>query len=240
MFFTDAFIESIPVNPVASVIEICNKALDATSHSDNWSEENTEILLEALALLSAMEDEGLLSTGLYTPEANGEAHENCNRITQYLMEVRKVKQQDKSVSDLRSMRQRFGVALSGRFAYEFSAADISRVQQLISELRENIAASDMFEDKHRARLLARLEALQAELHKRISDLDKFWGLIGDAGVALGKFGNDAKPIVDRMKEIAAIVWNTQARAEDLPSSTPLPLLTDESASRKHSSEEDEG
>ncbi|MBI4826866.1 MAG: hypothetical protein HY807_10680 [Nitrospirae bacterium] len=40
-----------------------------------------------------------------------------------------------------------------------------------------------------------------------------------------KFGDDAKPFVDRIREIADIVWRTQARAEELPSSTPTPLIT---------------
>ena len=63
------------------------------------------------------------------------------------------------------------------------------------------------------------------MHKKVSDLDRFWGLIGDAGVVLGKLGNDAKPIVDRIKEVAEIVWQTQSRAEELPSGTKIPLLS---------------
>ena len=63
------------------------------------------------------------------------------------------------------------------------------------------------------------------MHKKISNLDRFWGLIGDAGVAIGKFGNDAKPIVDRIKEIADIVWRNQARSEELPSGTKIPFLS---------------
>ena len=86
----------------------------------------------------------------------------------------------------------------------------------------------MFDAKHKERLLKKLEALQQELHKKVSSLDKLWGLIGEAGVALGKFGKDAKPFVDRIREIAQITWRTQARAEELPSGTTLPLLTDRS------------
>lgn len=58
----------------------------------------------------------------------------------------------------------------------------------------------------------------------MSDIDVFWGLVGDAGVAIGKFGKDAKPFVDRIREITDIVWRTQSRAEELPSGTPTPLL----------------
>jgi hypothetical protein len=58
----------------------------------------------------------------------------------------------------------------------------------------------------------------------MSSLDKFWGLIGDAGVILGKFGEDAKPFVDRFQEIAQIVWGVQARTEELQSGLRMPLL----------------
>jgi hypothetical protein len=88
--------------------------------------------------------------------------------------------------------------------------------------------SSLFEESHKQRLLKRLETLQRELHKKVSDLDKFWGLVGEAGVVLGKFGKDAKPIVDRIREIAGIVWRTQAHTEELPSDTPIPLLSDKS------------
>jgi hypothetical protein len=70
----------------------------------------------------------------------------------------------------------------------------------------------------------------SELHKKVSDLDRFWGLIGDAGVVVGKLGENAKPIVDRIREIADIVWQTQSRAEELPSGTKLPQLEHKSPS----------
>ena len=74
-------------------------------------------------------------------------------------------------------------------------------------------------------MLNKVESVQREIHKKITTLDKLWGLVGEAGVALGKFGKDAKPFVDRVREIAQITWRTQARVEELPSGTTLPLLT---------------
>lgn len=64
-----------------------------------------------------------------------------------------------------------------------------------------ITAGDYFEDDHQARLLKQVESLQLELHKKMSNLDRFWGLVGDAGVIAGKFGKDAKPLVDRIREL---------------------------------------
>jgi hypothetical protein len=41
---------------------------------------------------------------------------------------------------------------------------------------------------------------------------------------MGKFGKDAKPLTDRIKEIMNIVWRTQARAEELENGAPNPFL----------------
>ena len=61
----------------------------------------------------------------------------------------------------------------------------------------------------------------------MNSLDTMWGFIGDAGVMLGKFGEDVKPLVDRIIELMRLGWRAQARAEELPSDLPLPQLTSE-------------
>lgn len=109
------------------------------------------------------------------------------------------------------------------FHYEFSEGDLEKSQKLLSEIRDLISKSALFEESHKRRLLSRLERVQSELHKNMSDLDRFWGLIGDVGIALGKFGNDAKPIFDRIRELTMLVWATQSRTEGLPSNFPSPL-----------------
>lgn len=64
----------------------------------------------------------------------------------------------------------------------------------------------------------------------MSDLDRFWGLVGDAGVAIGEFGADAKPIVDRIRELTGIIWRAQARAEGIEGSDDPPLISGPSGS----------
>lgn len=108
--------------------------------------------------------------------------------------------------------------------YKFTEGDIKRIQELINELREKISESDFFSDNHKSRLLKRLEELQKELHKKMSSVDKFWGFVMDAGPVLGKFGKDAKPLFDRINELAEIIFRAQSVTQELPSSTPLPLL----------------
>jgi hypothetical protein len=89
--------------------------------------------------------------------------------------------------------------------YDFQPDDFARIQKLISELRTLIASSNLLGSQHRLRLLKRLEAMQSELHEKNSDIDRFWGFIGEVGVAVRKFGDDLKPISDRAHELAKLV-----------------------------------
>ena len=127
-------------------------------------------------------------------------------------------------------KEKYDLLFGNVFLYEFSDGDIKIIQNLINELRDIVTSSELFSAEHKERILRKLEKMQSELHKKVSNLDRFWGLIGDAGVVIGKFGNDAKPIVDRIKEIADIVWRTQARSEELPSGTKIPFLTTKTVS----------
>ncbi len=120
--------------------------------------------------------------------------------------------------------ERFDSLFSNDFLYEFSEESISKIQTLINELRELVNSSDLFEAEHKQRLLKRLEKLQSEIHKKMSDVDRFWGLIGDAGVVIGKFGKDAEPFVNIIKKISGLVWKTQLQTEELPENNKHPLL----------------
>lgn len=103
----------------------------------------------------------------------------------------------------------------GRFAYRFSGKDLARVQELINETRDAIAETEGITEEHRQRLMGKLEALQRELHRSMSNLDRFYGLLADASVLMRKVGEDAKPVVDRIGEICEIVWKVQAKAEGI-------------------------
>lgn len=224
--FDHDYVEKIPVDPENSVVDIVNRAFSHLHEgTQQWQSDEYPILLEAFALVSSIEDSGLLSFGVGRPMLpNGDWEEDCRQMNTYLMAVRESMTKLAQQNLLANMKSSFSTLLTNKFHYKFSSADIDRMQTLINELRQQITESTLYSDEHRARLLKRLEGLQGEVHKKMSDLDKFWGLIGDAGVAIGKFGNDAKPLVDRIVELTQIVWNSQKDAEQLPSNVQFPLL----------------
>lgn len=222
--FQEQFFDSLPDEPILAILEVSKMtqarwdALPAGTESKDY-----DFFIEAVAVIQAL-SENVYDLEIPTIDLKGgkldivrAANAYCIRIetliASHLLELKKAQFNTK-------YRAKFG----NIFAYEFSDGDLDRIQSLVNSLREQINQSELFTAEHKRRMLLRLEKVQSELHKKMSDLDRFWGLIGDAGVAVGKFGNDAKPIVDRIKEITEIVWRTQARTEELPSDTPLKML----------------
>ena len=108
--------------------------------------------------------------------------------------------------------------------YEFSQGDLDKIQELLNDLRTLISESKDLGEDHKSRLLRRLEKLQSELHKKVSDLDRFWGFFIDASIVVGQMGENAKPMVDIIQKIVKIIWPIQTRAYELPSDLPFKLL----------------
>ncbi|GAB4061031.1 hypothetical protein [Uliginosibacterium sediminicola] len=230
MIFSEKFLEDLKNDPLHGMIILINVAREnLTKNTAEWTEQDYQVLLEAYALITEIIESKLLDITPPNFAISGNRDQDCKLTFAYLNSQEEYCIAESSKLKITSLRSHFRTALSSGFSYEFSQGDLERVQLLINQIRELISQTVSLEKDHQRRLLSRLEKLQSEMHKKVSDLDRFWGLIGDAGVVLGKLGTDAKPIVDRIKEIADIVWQTQSRAEELPSGTSVPLLANKSA-----------
>jgi hypothetical protein len=230
--FTDDFLSKLPSDPVEAASLMCSTFLEwDEGFASNRRLDVYSDYVRAFAALEAF----CAATGINkrAPAPFKTQFGHVESIRSYFQDVTAdLAQQETEILLARSRRiyqARFGEV----FAYELSQGDLERVQLLINELRVEISGATCFEPKHQQRLLAKLESLQRELHKKMSSLDQFWGLLGEAGVVIGKFGEDTKPIVDRIREIIQIIWSTQARTEELPSGMEVPTLpskSDDSAS----------
>ncbi|RUA07297.1 MAG: hypothetical protein DSY43_00280, partial [Gammaproteobacteria bacterium] len=229
--FDDTFIRNISNNPLQSIFDIVNYILENTTenflkfgHREEKEKEKAYhvILINGVNLIGQIHDKFKIENLEYSCSVTGGVAE-YNELRQCIEGFSTTIEKAINLENLIQKNDRYNALWSDEFTYKFSEKDVKTIQNLINELREKISASKLFEDKHKKRLLARLEKLQAEIHKEMSDIDKIWGLVGDAGIALEKFGKDAKPIVDRIKEIATIGWKIQSKAEGLPEDTQNPL-----------------
>lgn len=226
MEYTEEFLESLKVKPLEGAQAVIQDIFKSFEDGPSWTPDDLQVMTVAIALFEEMSEAGLLpiAVGFTALPSIATLDQRCSNMKKRLDEISQEIRDKTAKTEISSVRSRFKSILGSGFLYEFSQGDLERTQRLLNELRETIGSNEKLEPDHKSRLLRRLEALQSELHKKISDLDKFWGLIGDAGVVLGKLGKDAKPIVDRVREIADIVWQTQSRAEELPSGTSLPQI----------------
>lgn len=212
MIFSDEFISGLPDNWEEAALKVI----------DLWemNRKSGENLRDTRDLLVELAD--AYSVDLTIPENSVGTMEAISKLR---AELQREAQKKEAILRENAKKERFRVLIGKTFHYTFSDADVARLQIIINDMRRIISHELQFEEGHRERMLSRLESLQAELHKRVSNLDKFWGFVGDAGVALGKFGRDAKPLVDRIREMTSITWRVQANAEKLPSSSK-PMFLD--------------
>ena len=222
----DDFLDSLSDDPKEALLQLIEAGLDF--HRRLPSEEELENHATYLEYIIAIEEFcAQHSMEFTTVNLDGSASSNISDIVQTFTYLEAVLREEVRQAKAHRLEIRLRSRFQGRFGgfhYEFTESEVARVQELINELRTEITDSTDYDDQHKRRLLKRLEHLQAEIHKRTSNIDALWGLLGDAGVALGKFGRDAKPIVDRIREVAEIAWKVQSRAEGLLESTTFPLL----------------
>lgn len=221
MLYDDEFFDTMPDNPHLAGRAICQRFFEFDRATPDELE-NFDIYLEAYAVAQALSE--TFGFGIKEVPLIGDKQEVISKIRDQFGRVYDKVDRVATEYTFQQAKNRLVSKFGGVFAYTFSDGDLSRIQTLINELRTELSSSTFFSPEHKERLFKRLGSLQLELHKRVPSLDKFWGLVGEAGVALGKFGVDAKPFADRIKEVLEIVWRTQARTEELESGSPLPLI----------------
>ncbi len=110
---------------------------------------------------------------------------------------------------------------NGEFEIVLEEEERVEIQNKIDDLRKAIQENTLLTPSHKRRLLSRLERMQLELHKVMSDYDVFLGGVVDAANAAGQVGEDVKPLIDRFREIAEVFWRKSSqdqvgKDQDLP------------------------
>lgn len=214
-YFTEAFLSSIPNELWPGVRRIC----------DAWGEtpdNDFDIYLEGYALLKEFTAaHGLPIADIDTTKQVGLVRTQISDLFRHLGDraTREV-----NTLTLESSRSRFRNHFGSAVVFELSDGDVSRIQELIDLLRKEISQCETLTQSHRQRVLAKLEKLQGEIHKKESDFDKYYGVAVEVFALAKKAGEAALPWAKCVREILQIVWNSQSRALGLPSTTPMEFL----------------
>ena len=99
---------------------------------------------------------------------------------------------------------------------KLTIAEIEAIEDHIKEARSKIRKSDAFDEKHKQRLMKRLETLQTEIHKKISDKDVFLAGVTEVTAAAGKSAENLNPVVDLFRKIFQITDERSSNPLQLP------------------------
>jgi len=88
--------------------------------------------------------------------------------------------------------------------FQITQAEKTAITMLAADMRKIVSTSNQFDMPHKVRLLKRISAIEQEIHKEKGLFDVILGGISDIGETAGQFGEDVKPLVERMAEIEQI------------------------------------
>jgi hypothetical protein len=226
--FDDEFLSSIPENTFEALKSILNH-FGALGGIESFEGEHYDDYIRAYAFLQVFSETHNLNLkfgDLDKIQREDHIAYICKAFLEHTVPIYQELEANHRKRIFEDSKTQYSLKIGTSFAYEFTEGDLKKIQKNINELRTLISDSKIIEKAHQQRLLKRLERLQSELHKRVSDLDRFWGFVGDAGIVMGKFGKDAKPMVDRIREMMGIVWRTQSKAEELESGSTNLFLSE--------------
>jgi hypothetical protein len=222
MYFDEKFLKSLPEDTPSAIVAICNEYFKILSRLTKQESVNL-LIAEAYALVAIYCEVTRLN--IIPPEIVGDYTLDTKKAAEFFGQLQVSANKKVTQNSFQQYKNHFRMNFDKVFHYEFSEGDLERIQQLVNELRGLIFATNNLEEEHKQRLLNKLEKFQSELHKRVSNLDRFWGFLIEASITIGLMGENVKPMVDRIKELRDIIWPVQTRAYELPSNLPFKLLS---------------
>jgi hypothetical protein len=208
-FFPPRVLSNLPADNLEALAVLGVEFEKFDGHA-RQSAEHHDDYVEALSILRAFAVARDAKLEAF-PDLGPQRHQNVTTIAAYFGRLRNNVRAELTNRHARgyfeSKTEEYVSLFSKASIYEFSEMDFKRVQDLINELRDLIRGSTLITDEHKRRLLRRLEAMTAELRRKTNDIDRFWGFIGEAGIAMRKFGEDLAPISERVLELGGIVVN---------------------------------
>lgn len=206
-FFPAKILQTLPADNVEALAALCAEFERFDGHARQMPEQHNDYV-EALSILRAF----AMARGAKLdpfPEIGPQRHQNVSNIAAYFGRLRDAVRSELTKRNSRSYfetkTEEYAALFNKVAVYEFSETDFKRVQDLINELRELIRGSNLITEEHKRRLLRKLDAMHGELNRKTSDIDRFWGFIGEAGIAMRRFGEDLRPISERVQELGSIV-----------------------------------
>ncbi len=206
-FFPPKTLHHLPADNLEALAVLCGEFDRFDGHSRQLPEHHDDYV-EALGIIKgfAIAREAPLEQ---FPEIGSDRHHNIASINTYFKQLRGSVRAELTKRHSRgyfeAKTEEYASLFSQAAFYEFGETEFNRLQTLITELRNLIGTSALISEEHKRRLLRKLEAMRNELHRKTGDIDRFWSFLGEAGIAMRKFGEDLGPVSEKVLELGRII-----------------------------------
>ena len=112
--------------------------------------------------------------------------------------------------------------------FSLSPEETEKVLELCAKMRKIVLSTIGFDEPHKLRILNRIAAMEAEVHRKKGRFDVVLAGVVDVGETLGKFGKSIKPLTKRMTEIAKITRSKTKAYNQIPAPDDVKQIEDKS------------
>lgn len=229
-YFTPDLLAALPTDANEALLNICDLFFtrDEEIIHDNhgFTAGEMKFYIEAYALLRSFNKVKKLNYRLEDIEVAYNDHTKAEVIRNAFNAVRREEKKANELKTEQVFEHYFETQLQGVNQFELTKGDIEEIQKSINVLRQNIKDTESLEEKHKQRILKRLEKLQSELHKTQSNFDEITGTMFEVISVIQKAGEAAQSWTKVVRDIFIIVYASQNRVYELPSNAPMHLLQD--------------
>ncbi len=224
-FFPAKTLSHLPADNLEALAALCAEFERFDGHARQLPEHHDDYV-EALSILKAFTVAREADLNGF-PQMVPQRHQNIANIAGYFTQVRTAARTELTGRHSRgyfeSKTEEYLSLFSRAQVYEFGEAEYKRVHELIGELQDLCRDSTLIGEEYKRRLLRRLEASRAELHRKTTEIDRFWSFLAEAGVTMRKYGEDLKPVADRVRELTKLVLGVVLAKEGIKG---LPEMAD--------------
>jgi len=219
--FDEEFLRNLPDDNIFALEKLCQNFFE-NPKSKGYSQDNYDEYLQAFGTIYPIAKEAVsklpeISFGANKRNNFEQIVSFFNYVNDFVIQYNTNKLVQKAQNDFQAIRGKI-------VYYEFQEDDFEEIQNHINELRIIIDGSELLSEDHKLRLLKRLEKVQLELHKRVSDVDRFLGLLLDVNIIVRDLGENAKPFMEITKNISKIITQLILVQNGIPPSEMPKLL----------------
>lgn len=213
-------------NPYIALQTICSKYLEyhnTTLHlEDNQTDDNYGEAIKAYSIFYSWAKKWDIKVATIQLTAN--RTKNIDLIRDQANIIKGQAEKIFSEIALKEAIERTDALFGNIGSYEIGKDDLNNIQTSINAIRDLVSKTKELEKNHKERLIKRLDELQVEFDKKMTNFDKFWGFAIESRMYMSIMSKDAKPFLQNINIIVGIVANIMSISSGIGELEPSSII----------------